>query len=1499
MFSRTKRRPRFSISSTLTRRWIRSRPGSVLILVIALLVLLALIGTAYLSSTQTERYTSVQNTINTEADLLIDGLKIAVNSNVSAGLFGSDGTYREPSQEMPTYPTDAAPVAAPTHSTYFGYDSATVDQSLIPATGAPGVDAPDLFLADRVPTAPTSTGVPTWNSISWPLFKGADGGYSFDSPLLTTSVRVGTGVYKGHIIAIPKSTTLPDGTVVPAMQLQLTNLIVLPDGTPMAAPPLMIAADADGDGIADSALFKLPIGPINGITYYAATRVIDNNSAINACTAWSSVSDFAVPTAAATIAFQDPIATVNQAINYGFFRSNIGLRELLWPSSPTTSSSANVSEEMNQLNAYRFNEVLPQRPPPSSPIVGSMDTAPVADDKIPATTTGSAQAPFDRGDFAWYSAGDALEQQLARRPGNPAYFTATASTPQKFGWLGTAQSAALAYKFAIRNPNTSESTIEKIFDSETYNYPKNRTAPYSASQIYAAGTGGTPDNAYNQTGYWYGDLFNFGSAVNPYMPLRSILTADNPVSNGISSRLGNSTSSGPPVWDVSGTTTYEFGDWVTRNGASYVCLLHHNSPAVDPAIQTYTSPEFWTPVPWTRQAVKTSINTATFNQLWLGFCHVMTDSISKTGAAGPTIPLWEPPMLTSGQQGNYMEKQQQMFRSVIRDNRSYPVTNMSNTGQPGANRVQLTPMQMVQVRAAIASINTLMMRNASSDQTTQRVLSHHITLADNVGAPAYDVEVFGTGIQPYIGQVYAVVDSVAANNFIAIQLLNPYPQAIYVNNGWGFATIDRSTTATTAALTLTNQVTAITSFMIPAADANGPGKITIYDGTVPAKFMLPVGTNAAVAESGLAQAVAQGLELVILKPRQYQPATGIATMSTGTGEDVFNEGTGGSPNLYDLVPVDQIDFTGANKLATLPSYLIYKRAAKPPAITAPPPPATNYSYAWNFVWPGFYTPYNPSNTATSGPTTSPPLGTTPGAQSHTVYPLSQAIVALTTEPDTGTLDFTILTGGGGDTGTNGGPPGLVNPTYNTLPIQLNNVGFPGPNPVGSVPKNLFPFGGFARNCDLLQVPFIGAYRICKYLTPPATGFFEMNSVTMDSSLANDSTLQPCDANSNSNPYSTIYKEKVLQSPAGYTTTNDPATVAPDASTDPFVEQIGRFCPVGDPNSTAPISQMDFGSGFDPGAVNTEKGYWHYHWAKRLFDYFTVQAPHDDYFPNNVDPALSSDSKVTPTIPPKYPGATDPANPNTSTVVPVNNSVTTSTAGYSANAPTYAQSGLGNSEDTTGVQGLININTAPWKVLAMLPFVPPGTDNITFTESTGAVTPAPTDPATAAPNAIDDNIEIAKAIVAYRNQNGPFQSIEDLYRVPAFRVENSFLMATDPKTVPPGTLPTLTPTPPIPSGDFSGGADTTAAIPTADGIRFDYEERFLLLNGISNLITTHSDTFTCYVLLQGWRNAGTANPTLAVQRRVAFLVDRTAVTRSIHRRPPSQFQAIKRRRGGGF
>src|SRR6185503_5854937 len=115
----------------------------------------------------------------------------------------------------------------------------------------------------------------------------------------------------------------------------------------------------------------------------------------------------------------------------------------------------------------------------------------------------------------------------------------------------------------------------------------------------------------------------------------------------------------------------------------------------------------------------------------------------------------------------------------------------------------------------------------------------------------------------------------------------------------------------------------------------------------------------------------------------------------------------------------------------------------------------------------------------------------------------------------------------------------------------------------------------------------------------------------------------------------------------------------------------------------------------------------------LLDHFTVLAPADDYLPNVVST--------------EYPAATPQAVQNSLAVI-------------GANA---------NNEDMTPVEGLININTAPWRVLAAIPWV---NNNPTW------------------------NAYIARSIVKYRETNGPFRSIYDLNAV---KVYNDISNPTNP------------------------------------------------------------------------------------------------------------------------
>jgi len=248
-----------------------------------------------------------------------------------------------------------------------------------------------------------------------------------------------------------------------------------------------------------------------------------------------------------------------------------------------------------------------------------------------------------------------------------------------------------------------------------------------------------------------------------------------------------------------------------------------------------------------------------------------------------------------------------------------------------------------------------------------------------------------------------------------------------------------------------------------------------------------------------------------------------------------------------------------------------------------------------------------------------------------------------------------------------------------------------------------------------------------------------------------------------------------------------------------MENIGRFCPILAPGFTS------------------------YDFARRIFDYFTVIAPNEDYLPN-VNPDRTP----------------DPNKNNTSIY-------RTTTGGYqnimgaaSGFPKIHADpvwnidsgSSASTSEELTGIHGQININTANWKVLSTIPFT----------------------------NNAATNAAIAKAIVAYRDANGPFTSLFDLYLVNGFKTNQPISDADDPDDN---------------EGDFSPDG-----LGNKDGVidPHEFEKEYLLITRISNLLTTRSDSFTAYVLVQGWRNANTPQAELVVQRRAAMLIDRSGVTR---------------------
>jgi len=135
------------------------------------------------------------------------------------------------------------------------------------------------------------------------------------------------------------------------------------------------------------------------------------------------------------------------------------------------------------------------------------------------------------------------------------------------------------------------------------------------------------------------------------------------------------------------------------------------------------------------------------------------------------------------------------------------------------------------------------------------------------------------------------------------------------------------------------------------------------------------------------------------------------------------------------------------------------------------------------------------------------------------------------------------------------------------------------------------------------------------------------------------------------------------------------------------------------------------------------------------------------------------------------------------------------------------------EDEMRVKGRININTAPWFVIAQLPWMQPA---------------------------------IARAIVAYRDTvAGAFENIGALMQVPEMGY-----YAYDPNYA---------------SVDLNSYPDLT----TSDGAISDFEERDVIFSRISNIVTVRSDVFTAYILVR----IGVDGP----QKRVLAILDRSRVS----------------------
>jgi len=1160
---------------------VQKRAGIALILAVGLLVLLAIIAVAFVAGSSSDRTASQQHVANTQVDTLADGVMQMAITAVRNNLY-----------DVTVSPHLLRP--AGDSANFHLYSCADSNNPL------------DAWLADRLPEYNPATSGALWQAISAPL----GGGAVFVDP---SDPANATKQYTQRRTMYPTALTV-NGTVYPAF-------------TGPGAAGAVVAADADGDGIADAGLFPLNVGRIGGWNWYAAVRIIDNNSAININTAWD----------------RNP---ANMPVG-GDWLSNTGLAELL--------DQTTATNEMLSLNTFRAGG-------------GTFPATPV-DDPLPTNT----YTPTTRPDFTFLNDHDALHAQLARRVASPGYATVTTRSKA----FALADQAALARHFCIVNPLATPSQIETALNTSAYGLSPNGS--------YA------PGNATS----WFNSNFNFDS-VTTAMPVRALLVARNPLSNQIVQHsplpiadMPVYLSTGKGAWNSN--TVYQPGDIVTSLGvgggsATFIATAGDRNGQNWGYLPSVNIGRYWDNATLTTNPMKASLNTAGFPELWRAYWNVMCDDVNPT-----QIPSYlNTPALSGG-----------MFRNSLRDT--------SNSG------FGLTTSTELLLRSMLAATNAVNWRSPGRDVIGRR--------CTNFTSPSMEVTAYGYQPQPFITEVYASNDTSpnAATGkqnhkgYVAVELYNPYPFAIDISN-WQLTVTNRSVSVggypylTLTGITTSQGIGNGNTVVVPA------GKYLVLDnlnpaggdpvnanyrpnsaGTIPAGVSVVSVPNLHTVMQDASAISCPGGELTLLRPRRADNAL----LSTPDADNC-NVRDWNEQNDYDLVPVDQFDFTGLSvpqkTSGNTFTVLHYVRA-------------NDANHAWQFVYPGRYTAsaaaFRQAGTITATWTQGRPGAMDPWDPSNPHYTAPMPPITL-------------------------GQPAAAasySPTF-TIPLLCTNKA--GPNVPGQS-GNAFPFGGFARLGDLLQVPFIGAYRVRQlanvYTLANAPGVMvEMNSITMDAAFADD---------------------------------NDP--------TDDAVEQVGRFYPLaGDINPSTPTAAL------------------RYAWATRLFDYFAIFAPHDDYLPaapnTLADAMVASGSQAAFAAANVYPGAAP---------TPV------FTADPAAATPTQA------GED--GVDGLININTAPAAVLAMLPMVNDSTQ----------------------PRPANQNYLLAKAIVNYREQNGPFQSVFALNNIP----------------------------------DFQSAMNGTA---------------YDTLTRISNLITTHSDTFTVYVDVQGW--SGTSPPTAKrmVEKRRALIVDRGGI-----------------------
>ena len=261
------------------------RPGSVLVLVVAALAMLAFLGALFLTSVRAHRVPAdprgnpVSRTAQTDLNLVLESVHTEIARQLKDDVFApASGNGFDVSAGVEPYDR---PWTNPSVTTARG--TPLLDGST--ETGIYGGEHDDTWLASTFPHL-DSAGVWRWRQIS-SLTGGSFAAVDADAGVANPANRVyGTGDDR----VVWPGPTGGRGADADYYQKSLVNgsdynLAAFGDNASQGAtpstgdPPLLV--DADGDGMPDSRFERAPLMQKDGIEYFMAVRVVDLASLLN------------------------------------------------------------------------------------------------------------------------------------------------------------------------------------------------------------------------------------------------------------------------------------------------------------------------------------------------------------------------------------------------------------------------------------------------------------------------------------------------------------------------------------------------------------------------------------------------------------------------------------------------------------------------------------------------------------------------------------------------------------------------------------------------------------------------------------------------------------------------------------------------------------------------------------------------------------------------------------------------------------------------------------------------------------------------------------------------------------------------------------------------------------------------------------------------------------------------------------------------------------------